>query len=114
MASLVVLERQLWLTRLEIKDVDKVLDSPVSPTGLFRLVLEGFAERFNASQNSSQVLQHFLPKCFRSAAASSPPRRHDSAALEARTSSTISLNPIIAPAQPDTTRSLNVREPGPR
>lgn len=37
MASLVVLERHLWLMLTEIKDMDKVpfLDSLVSPTGLF-------------------------------------------------------------------------------
>ncbi|KAL0148358.1 hypothetical protein M9458_056338, partial [Cirrhinus mrigala] len=35
MASLVVLERHLWLTLMQMKDVDKVpcLDSPVSPNG---------------------------------------------------------------------------------
>ncbi len=34
-ASLVVLERHLWLTLTEIKDADKVsfLDAPISPSG---------------------------------------------------------------------------------
>ncbi len=37
MASLVVLERHLWLTLTEIKDADRVsfLDAPISPSGLF-------------------------------------------------------------------------------
>ncbi len=47
-ASLVVLERHLWLTLTEIKDADKVsfLDAPISPSGLFGPAVEGFAERF--------------------------------------------------------------------
>ncbi|XDV16593.1 hypothetical protein PO909_016240 [Leuciscus waleckii] len=48
MASLVVLERHLWLNLTEIKDTDRAvfLDSPVSTTGLFDLAVDGFAERF--------------------------------------------------------------------
>ncbi|KAL0147865.1 hypothetical protein M9458_056824 [Cirrhinus mrigala] len=63
MASLVVLERHLWLTLTEIKDADKVpfLDAPISPTGLFGPSVEGFAERFSAAQKTSQAMQHFLP-----------------------------------------------------
>ncbi len=76
MASIVVLERHLWLTLTEIKDADKVpfLDSPVSPTGLFGPAVEGFAERFTAAQKSSQAMRHFLPKRSSSAAGSSRPR----------------------------------------
>ncbi len=57
MASLVVLERHLWLMLTEIKDADKVpfLDSPVSPTGLFRPAVEGFTER--CSRHSSRPRQ---------------------------------------------------------
>ncbi len=48
MASLVVLERHLWLTLTEIKDADRVsfLDAPISPSGLFGPAVKGFAERF--------------------------------------------------------------------
>ncbi|KAL0148616.1 hypothetical protein M9458_056056 [Cirrhinus mrigala] len=68
MASLVVLERHLWLTLTEIKDADKVpfLDA----TGLFGPAVEGFTEYFSAVQKTSQAMQHFLPKRSSSAAAS--------------------------------------------
>ncbi len=69
MASLVVLERHLWLT--EIKDADKVsfLDAPISPSGLFGPAVEGFAERFTEAKKASQAMRHFLPKRSSSAAA---------------------------------------------
>ncbi|ROL49022.1 hypothetical protein DPX16_16637, partial [Anabarilius grahami] len=74
MASLVVLERHLWLNLTEIKDADRAvfLDSPVSPTGLFGPAVDGFAERFTAAQKSSQAMQHFLPKRSSSSASSRP------------------------------------------
>ncbi|KAL1248884.1 hypothetical protein QQF64_022202 [Cirrhinus molitorella] len=64
MASLVVLERHLWLSLTEIKDADKVpfLDSPVSPTGLFGPAVEGFAERFTAVQKTSHAMVGPAPK----------------------------------------------------
>ncbi|KAL0192436.1 hypothetical protein M9458_010732, partial [Cirrhinus mrigala] len=76
MASLVVLERHLWLTLTEIKDADKVpfLHAPISPTGLFGPSVQGFAERFSAAQKTSQAMQHFLPKCLSSRAASGRPK----------------------------------------
>ncbi|KAL0183542.1 hypothetical protein M9458_019238, partial [Cirrhinus mrigala] len=76
MASLVVLERHLWLTLTEIKDADKVpiLDAPVSPTGLFGPAVEGFAKCFSAAQKTSQAMRHFLPKRSSSAAASGRPK----------------------------------------
>ncbi len=76
MASLVVLERHLWLTLMEIKDADKVpfLDAPISPNGLFGPAVEGFAERFTEAQKVSQAMQHFLPKRSSSAAAPSRPK----------------------------------------
>lgn len=57
MASLVVLERHLWLNLTEIKDADRTafLDSPISTTGLFSPVVDDFAESFTAAQKSSQV-----------------------------------------------------------
>ncbi len=76
MASLVVLERHLWLMLTEIKDVDKVsfLDAPISPSGLFGPAVEGFAERFTEAQKASQAMRHFLPKRSSSAAAQSRPK----------------------------------------
>ncbi len=76
MASLVVLERHLWLTLTEIKDADRVsfLDAPISPSGLFGPAVKGFAERFTEAQKASQAMQHFLPKRSSPAAAQSRPR----------------------------------------
>lgn len=58
MASLVVFECHLWLTLTEIKDTDKVpfLDTPISPTSLFRPAVEGFTERFTEAQKLSQAM----------------------------------------------------------
>ncbi|ROL55046.1 hypothetical protein DPX16_20307 [Anabarilius grahami] len=76
MASLVVLERHLWLNLTEIKDLDKMafLDVPVSPSGLFGPAVDGFTERFTAAQKTSQAMRHFLPKRSSSASAVSRPR----------------------------------------
>ncbi len=71
MASLVVLERHLWL---KVTDNVPFFNSPVSPTGLFGPAVEGFAERFTAALKSSQAMRHLLPKCSSSAAASSLPK----------------------------------------
>lgn len=72
MASLIVLERHLWLNLMEIKDVDRtaLFDSPVSPTGFFGSAVDGFTERFTKAQKSLQAMHHFLPKCYSSAASS--------------------------------------------
>ncbi len=72
MSSLVVLERDLWLTMMEMKEADKVpfLDAPVSSNSLFGPAVEGFME----AQKSSQAMQHFLPKRTSSSAASSRPK----------------------------------------
>ncbi|XP_077058206.1 uncharacterized protein LOC143710852 [Siphateles boraxobius] len=71
MASLVVLERHLWLTLTDIKDAErtKFLDAPVSSTGLFGPAVKGFSERYTEAQKASQAMRHFLPK--RSSSASS-------------------------------------------
>ncbi len=76
MASLVVLERHLWLTLTEIKDADRVsfLDAPISPSGLFGPAVKGFAERFTEAQKASQAIRHFLPKRSSPATAQSRPR----------------------------------------
>ncbi len=84
MASLVVLERHLWLTLTEIKDADRVsfLDAPISPSGLFGPAVKGFAERFTEAQKASQAMRHFLPKRSSPAAAQSPQDCADSAVCE--------------------------------
>ncbi len=76
MTSLVVLESHLWLTLTEIKDADRVsfLDAPISLSGLFGPVVEGFAERFTEAQKASQAMRHFLPKRSSPAAVQSRPR----------------------------------------
>ncbi len=84
MASLVVLERHMWLNLMEIKEADKVpfLDSLVSPTGLFGLAHEDIAESFTAAQKSSLAMRHFLPKHSSSVAASSRPKMAPTQQLE--------------------------------
>ncbi len=65
MASLVVLERHLWLNLIEIKNADRTafLNSPVSTTGLFGSAVDCFVERFTAAQKSSQAFaSHFSNK----------------------------------------------------
>ncbi len=49
MSSLIMLERHLWLTVMEMKEADKVPfpDAPVSSGSLFGPAVEGFAERFH-------------------------------------------------------------------
>ncbi|XDV20475.1 hypothetical protein PO909_025797 [Leuciscus waleckii] len=71
MASLVVLERHLWLNLTEIKETDKMhfLDAPVSSAGLFGPAVKGFSGRFTEAQKASQAMRHFLPQ--RSSSASS-------------------------------------------
>ncbi len=95
MASLVVLERHLWLNLTEIKEVDKVpfLDSPV-----------------------------FLPKLSSSVAASSRPKMAPTQ-QPAKTapkprpqllSQLPSPSPAVAHARPDATHFRSARDPGPR
>ncbi len=59
MASLVVLERHLWLNLTEMKEAYKVpfLDSQVSPTGLFGPAVEGLTERFASQPHRSRPRQ---------------------------------------------------------
>ncbi len=73
-SSLVLLERHLWLTLMEMKEADKIpfLDAPVSSNSLFGPAVEGFTERFKEAQKSSQAMRHFLPKRTSSAASSRP------------------------------------------
>ncbi len=121
-ASLVVLERHLWLTLTEIKDADKVsfLDASMSPSGLFRPAVEGFAEHFTEAQKASQAMRHFLPKRSSSAAAQSRPRLRR---LSSPRSLHLPFPPLSLPrlsrregvhAQPDATpfRSASAPDPG--
>lgn len=64
MASLVVLDRHLWLNLEEIRDAEKMafLDSPVLPKGLFGPAIDWFAEQFSEAQKMSQALRQVLPK----------------------------------------------------
>lgn len=61
------------MSLMEIKDTDKtaLLDSPISPLGLFGSAVDGFAECFTTAQKLSQAMLHFLPKQASSSAASS-------------------------------------------
>ncbi len=112
MASLVVLERHMWLNLTEIKDADNIpfLDSLVSPTDLFGLTVEGFAERFTAAEKSSQAMQHFLLKRSSSAAGSS----HSRTAPTPQPAKT--GPPAVQPdlARPDVANLLTPQDPGPR
>ncbi len=104
MASLVVLERHLWLTLTEIKDADRVsfLDAPISPSGLFGPAVEGFTERFTEAQKASQAMRHFLPKRSSPAAAQSRPKT-------APTQQTAKPIPAVSAPQPARTQQTQGR-----
>lgn len=89
---MVVLEQDLWLNVLEIKDMDWTAfrDSLLTPTSLFGPAVHGFVECFTAVQKSSQAVHQFLPKRSSSAAVSS----HQQAPL------TQPAKPAPLPAQP--------------
>lgn len=55
MANLVVLEHHLWLNLTETNGADRMalLDSPVSPLGLFGSIADGFEEYYIEAQKSS-------------------------------------------------------------
>ncbi len=63
MSTMVFQERHLWLTLVEMKDVDKAhfLDAPISQAGLFGDTVEGFAQQFSAVQQQTEVIQHTCP-----------------------------------------------------
>ncbi len=56
-STMVVQERNLWLTLAEMKDVDKAhfLDAPISQVGLFGDTVEGFAQQFSAVQQQTEA-----------------------------------------------------------
>ncbi len=73
MSTLVVQERQLWLTLADMKESDKhhFLDSPISQAGLFGEAVEDFAHQFSAAQKQTEAFRHILPR--RSTAVFTPP-----------------------------------------
>ncbi len=112
MASLVVLERHLWLTLTEIKDADRVsfLDAPISPSGLFGPAVKGFAELCDTSCPSApaQQLLRVAPGLRR---LSSPRNLH----LPFTPLSLLELSSREGVhAQPDTTPLRSARAPDPR
>lgn len=52
MGYMVVLQRRLWLTVIELKDVERrvLLNAPVAPSGLFGDAVETIAEHFSVAQ----------------------------------------------------------------
>lgn len=73
MSSLVVLQRHLWLSLTEMRDLEKarLLDAPISPHGLFGDDVGSFSEKFLETQKQSKTLSHFLPK-----RVAAPPQRY--------------------------------------
>lgn len=71
MGSLMVFQRHLWLTLMDMRDSEKaqLLDVPISPHGFFGDAV-GSLEKFLVAQKQSKVLSHFLPKW-----AAAPPAR---------------------------------------
>lgn len=63
MGPLVVLVRHPWLTLSQLPDKEKMLmlEVPLSPQGLFGLVMEQTQERFETTKNSDDALKTFLP-----------------------------------------------------
>ncbi|MGL5320809.1 MAG: hypothetical protein ACRDAK_08360, partial [Aeromonas veronii] len=108
MASLVVLERHLWLNLTEIKDQDKMafLDAPVSPSGLFGPAVEGFTEHFTAAPKVAsghetlfaETLQ--LDVCFQlplACAGAGPPQKlHRANSPPPRSSPGVGVLPAVA------------------
>lgn len=65
MGSLVVLDRHLWLTLMDIRDAEKAVlwNVPISPSGPFGSSVESLTKQFSKSQKQSRVIKHFMPKC---------------------------------------------------
>lgn len=103
-------ESELWLNLTEIKDVDKTvfLDSPVSPSGLFSPAVDGFAERFNTAQTSSQAMQHFFHS---SSSSSSHPKP---APIQQPGKTTLSENQLTPRSEPRQRSRFAKRYPLPK
>ncbi len=64
MSTLMVQDHHLWLSLVELSDVDKVrfLDAPVSQAGLFGDTVEDCVQPFSAVQKQIEAIQHILPR----------------------------------------------------
>ncbi len=73
LSTLVVQERHLWLTLVDMRESDKhrFLDSPISQAGLFGEAVEDFTQQFSAEQKQTEAFRNILPQ--RSAAVSTLP-----------------------------------------
>ena len=73
MSTMVVQERHLWLCLADMRESDKLrlLNSPVSQTGLFGGAVENFAQQFSAVQKQTEAIRHILPRW--PAVSSTPP-----------------------------------------
>lgn len=68
MATLVASERHLWLNLTGMQERDRVvlLDSPVSPTGLFGGAVEEVLDRFQETTRQAAAFRRYLPRRFQS------------------------------------------------
>ncbi|KAI2666671.1 Transposon Ty3-G Gag-Pol polyprotein [Labeo rohita] len=84
MGSLITLQRHLWLTLTDMRESEKaqLLDTPISPLGLFGDAVGSFSEKFLEAQKQSKAMSHFLPKRDRSAAP--PPRSRSSSSQRSK------------------------------
>ena len=64
MAGLVCVERHLWLNLSGMKEKEKhfLLDSPISPSGLFGGAVETVVGRFQEVRKQSAAFQQYLPR----------------------------------------------------
>lgn len=64
MATLVAMERNLWLTLSDIKEKDRVflLDAPLAPSGLFGEAINSVVDRFQQACKQAAAFQQFLPR----------------------------------------------------
>ncbi|XP_067312462.1 uncharacterized protein [Pseudorasbora parva] len=64
MAALVATERHLWLNLSDIKERDKkfLMDSPVSPTGLFGDAVTMVVNRYQEARKQAAAFSKFLPR----------------------------------------------------
>ncbi len=64
MAGLVSVERHLWLTLTDIKEMDKtiLLDAPISKDGLFGDSVTAVVEKFRAAKQQSAAFRQLIPR----------------------------------------------------
>ncbi|KAL0175067.1 hypothetical protein M9458_031035, partial [Cirrhinus mrigala] len=63
MAALVAAERHLWLTLSDMKEKDRVflLDTPLSPSGVFGDAVNSVVDRYQEARKQAAAFQRFLP-----------------------------------------------------